>query len=335
MVAGYTILRLIPPSLLQLVIGTLLLIFGMQWLRKAILRSAGRKALHDEDAIYATEIEAAQAAPGGRCSASTGSPSSSSFKGVLLEGLEVVVHRAHLRHQRRQHPARGGRRVLAIVPVTILVIVVRAAAVARPREQLKYVVGLLLTTFGTFWAIEGLGLFASGSESLEWPVGDLAICSILLGWVVVSRAADRVLRERATGDRRGGSDELRPPRSSASGTSSSSATTGGSRRASSGVLAIGALAVSAGYAEPALPSRCSPGWSPCSRSRSWRIAGGPRRARPTHPRARPAARGTHRRRRSARRRRSGDDPTGRASRRSSGRPRGRRRCRRRRPRPRS
>src|SRR5688572_28170806 len=91
-VAGYAILRLIPESLLQLVIGTLLLIFGLQWLRKAILRSAGVKALHDEDAIYARETAAARAAP------TTGGPFGIdgfafvvAFKGVLLEGLEVVV----------------------------------------------------------------------------------------------------------------------------------------------------------------------------------------------------------------------------------------------------
>ena len=109
-VAGYTILRLIPPSLLQLVIGTLLLIFGMQWLRKAILRSAGRKALHDEDAIYATEIEAAQAAPVRTLFGLDWFAFVVAFKGVLLEGLEVVVIVLTFGISAGNVPARGGRR---------------------------------------------------------------------------------------------------------------------------------------------------------------------------------------------------------------------------------
>ena len=196
-VAGYTILRLIPPSLLQLVIGTLLLIFGMQWLRKAILRSAGRKALHDEDAIFVTEVEAAQAAPVRTLFGLDWFAFVVAFKGVLLEGLEVVVIVLTFGITADNIPLAAVGALLAIVPVTILVILVRGPLSRVPENSIKYVVGLLLTTFGTFWAIEGLGLFATGSESLEWPTGDLAIAIVLLGWLVVSRLLISALRDRS------------------------------------------------------------------------------------------------------------------------------------------
>ena len=139
---------------LQLVIGTLLLIFGLQWLRKAILRAAGsrpcttRTRLRDQIGLRRPR----RCGPGldwfGFIVA---------FKGVLLEGLEVVfivvtfgISAGNMPARRRSAP------VLALVPVT-LGIVVRGPR-PRSREQLKYGVGLLLTTFGTFWAIEGLGL---------------------------------------------------------------------------------------------------------------------------------------------------------------------------------
>ena len=194
-VAGYTILRLIPPSLLQLVIGTLLLIFGMQWLRKAVLRSAGRKALHDEDAIYATEVEAARAAPARTLFGLDWFAFVVAFKGVLLEGLEVVVIVLTFGISAGNVPLAAVGALLAIVPVTILVIAVRGPLSRVPENSIKYVVGLLLTTFGTFWAIEGLGLFATGSESLEWPIGDLAIAVILLAWIGVSRLLVGILRD--------------------------------------------------------------------------------------------------------------------------------------------
>ena len=134
-VAGYTILRLIPPSLLQLVVGTLLLIFGMQWLRKAVLRSAGRKALHDEDAIYATEVEAAQAAPVRTLLGLDWFAFVVAFKGVLLEGLEVVVIVLTFGISAGNIPLAAVGALLAIVPVTILVIPRPQAPVAGPREQ--------------------------------------------------------------------------------------------------------------------------------------------------------------------------------------------------------
>ena len=89
-VAGYALVQWFPESLLQLVIGTLLLIFGLQWLRKAVLRSAGLKALHDEEAIFRTEAAAAEGAGTETVMGLDWFAFVVSFKGVLLEGLEVV-----------------------------------------------------------------------------------------------------------------------------------------------------------------------------------------------------------------------------------------------------
>ena len=90
-IGGYTILRLIPESLLQLVIGGLLLTFGLQWLRKAVLRSAGLEQMHDEAAIFAERTAASQAAGTQQMLGLDWFAFVVSFKGVLLEGLEVVV----------------------------------------------------------------------------------------------------------------------------------------------------------------------------------------------------------------------------------------------------
>jgi Ca2+/H+ antiporter, TMEM165/GDT1 family len=207
-VAGYTILRLIPPSLLQLVIGTLLLIFGMQWLRKAVLRSAGRKALHDEDAIYATEVEAARAAPVRTLFGLDWFAFVVAFKGVLLEGLEVVVIVLTFGISAGNIPLAAVGALLAIVPVTILVIVVRGPLSRVPENSIKFVVGLLLTTFGTFWATEGLGVFAPDSEALEWPGGEVALLVVLAAWTAFALIAVRLLRR--SGSRRATPAEVAP-----------------------------------------------------------------------------------------------------------------------------
>ena len=114
---------------------------------------------------------------------------------MLLEGLEVVVIVLTFGISAGNVPLAAVGALLAIVPVTILVIAVRGPLSRVPENSIKYVVGLLLTTFGTFWAIEGLGLFATGSESLEWPIGDLAIAVILLAWIGVSRLLVVILRD--------------------------------------------------------------------------------------------------------------------------------------------
>ena len=133
-VAGYALLRFIPESLLQLLIGTLLLIFGLQWLRKAILRSAGRKALHDEAAIYAAEAAAGRAAAARSFLGLDWFAFVVSFKGVLLEGLEVVFIVLTFGLSAGDLPLAALGALLAVVPVAILAFLVRGPAVTGARE---------------------------------------------------------------------------------------------------------------------------------------------------------------------------------------------------------
>src|SRR3954453_20959852 len=169
--AGYALGTLLPESALQRGMGGLLLIFGLQWLRKAILRSSGRKAVHDEDAIYAEEVEAARAAGG---TSTTGIDWFSfvvSFKGVFLEGVEVVFIVITFGLSAGNVPVAAAAATIAGVVVAAAGAVAAKPLSAEPENPLKYAVGLLLATYGTFWAVEGLGALHGGT-SLTWPGGD-------------------------------------------------------------------------------------------------------------------------------------------------------------------
>ena len=195
-IGGYTILRLIPKSLLQLVIGGLLLTFGLQWLRKAVLRSAGLQQMHDEAAIFAEKAAASRAAGTQQKLGLDWFAFVVSFKGVLLEGLEVVVIVLTFGISAGNIPLAAAGALLAILPVTALVIVIRGPLARVPENAIKMTVGLLLTTFGSFWAIEGLGWFAADQESLAWPLGDVALLVILAIWVGIARVLVVLLRRR-------------------------------------------------------------------------------------------------------------------------------------------
>jgi Ca2+/H+ antiporter, TMEM165/GDT1 family len=194
--AGYALERWLPEALLQLVVGTLLLIFGLQWLRKAILRSAGLKALHDEDATYREEVEAARAAGDERRLGLDWFAFVVSFKGVFLEGLEIVFIVITF-------GVNGGSIPLAVVGAALGGVIVLGAGLALhrplarvPENTIKFAVGLLLSTFGTFWAVEGLGWFAPSEASLHWPGGDLALPVLLALWALLAWAAVRLLGPR-------------------------------------------------------------------------------------------------------------------------------------------
>jgi Ca2+/H+ antiporter, TMEM165/GDT1 family len=193
-VTGYALIRWLPESALQLVIGTLLVIFGLQWLRKAILRASGFKALHDEEQVFLDEQQAARAAGGVTRHGLDWMAFVVSFKGVFLEGLEVVfiVITFGLAADNIAGAAAGA----AIAGVLVLVV---GAVAHRPLSQvpensLKFAVGVLLTTFGSYWSIEGLGLFHAGRESLAWPGGDLALPLLLVFWIGFSITAVAWLR---------------------------------------------------------------------------------------------------------------------------------------------
>jgi Ca2+/H+ antiporter, TMEM165/GDT1 family len=196
-VAGYALQSWLPEALLQLIVGSLLLIFGLQWLRKAILRAAGLKALHDEEDTFREEVEAARAAGEERRLGLDWFAFVVSFKGVFLEGLEIVFIVITF-------GLNANSIALATVGAAIGGVIVLAAGLALhkplarvPENTIKFVVGLLLSTFGTFWAIEGLGWFGPDDASLRWPGGDAALLVLLATWCALAWATVRLLAERA------------------------------------------------------------------------------------------------------------------------------------------
>jgi uncharacterized membrane protein len=188
-----TALTSLPLDELRVLIGVLLLLFGLQWLRKAVLRAAGLKALHDERQAYEHESEAALAAqrPPGAFDAYSFAVS---FKGVLLEGLEValiVVTFGANQHRVALAAAAAG---VAVAVVIAAGFAVRAPLARVPENTMKFTVGVMLCSFGIFWAAEGAGA--------SWPGGDaslLGIIPVLLGGSVLTvlalrRGAARQLR---------------------------------------------------------------------------------------------------------------------------------------------
>ena len=179
----------IPLHALRLVIGALLLVFGLQWLRKAILRASGHKALHDEEKLYAEHLAAAAAAqPGGR---SALVPDwygfTLAFKGVVLEGLEVVFIVLTFGSNARDIPVAAIAAAVAVVLVAGVGVAVRAPLARVPENTLKFIVGIMLTSFGLLWGAEGAGA--------HWPGSDAALLvlipAVALGGVGLTAALRR------------------------------------------------------------------------------------------------------------------------------------------------
>jgi len=178
-------LTVIPIRDLRVVVGGLLLVFGLQWLRKAILRSAGIKALHDEREAYELETAAARAA--GRRHAGFDSYSFTlSFKGVLLEGLEVVFIALTFGGNAHQIPLAALAAVCAVVVVAVAGLALRAPLARVPENTMKFTVGVMLTAFGTFWGAEGAGARWPGSDAALLVLAP-AIALFALGLVAVLR----------------------------------------------------------------------------------------------------------------------------------------------------
>ena len=156
----------LPLQALRLFVGALLLVFGLQWLRKAILRASGHKALHDEDAIYAEQLRAARSEPTRRAALVPDMYGFTlSFKGVLLEGLEVVFIAVTFGSNAHQIPLAALAAVCAVLVVGLAGVAIRAPLARVPENTMKFVVGVLLTTFGTFWGAEGAGATWPGSDA--------------------------------------------------------------------------------------------------------------------------------------------------------------------------
>ena len=170
---GVAIVQLVPLDALRLIVGVLLILFGLKWLKKSILRYSGMKALHDEEAIFEehmAEVNARGEKPGTKVQPFG---VALSYKAVLLEGLEVafiVITFGSSAVTASVSKASGiTSAALGAIAAGILVIIlgalVRAPLTKIPENTLKFVVGIMLTTFGTFWTGEGFGV--------NWPLSDL------------------------------------------------------------------------------------------------------------------------------------------------------------------
>ncbi|HVL19647.1 MAG TPA: hypothetical protein VM422_01470 [Amaricoccus sp.] len=180
------LLRLIPVGLLQYLIGTLLILFGMRWLRKAILRAAGLIALHDEQKAFAAETDALRRqAADRRADLLAGT---AAFKAVLLEGIEVVFIVIAVGARPGMLPFASLGALAACILVLLIGLLVHKPLSAVPENTLKFVVGLMLSSFGIFWVGEGLGT--------EWPGADLSLLLIFALLALFSLAAVRLLRQR-------------------------------------------------------------------------------------------------------------------------------------------
>jgi uncharacterized membrane protein len=181
-------LTLIPISALRLVVGALLLAFGLQWLRKAILRASGFKALHDEEAIYAEELAEARAAGHEERAGMDWYGFTLSFKGVLLEGLEVAFIVVTFGSAQGNIALAAVAAGVALVLVATVGVLVRSPLARVPENTLKFAVGVMLTTFGIFWSAEGAGA--------DWPGGDAALPGVLIFVIAISFASVVLLRRR-------------------------------------------------------------------------------------------------------------------------------------------
>jgi uncharacterized membrane protein len=163
----------LPLHALRLVVGALLLVFGLQWLRKGALRASGYQTLHDEEAIYRREVAAsAGAAAQRRFIVDDWYAFTLAFKGVLLEGLEVVFIVLTFGANQGEIPLAAVSALAAILLVSLVALAVRAPLARVPENSLKLGVGVLLTSFGLFWGAEGAGA--------RWPGSDAALIPIVV-----------------------------------------------------------------------------------------------------------------------------------------------------------
>jgi len=181
-------LTALPINVLRVIVGALLLIFGLQWLRKAILRASGLKALHDEREAYAEERAAARGA--GKVDRTRLDPYSFTiaFMGVLLEGLEVVFIVLTFGANQHNVGLAAAAAAVAVLAVVVAGLAVHAPLALVPENTMKFAVGVMLTSFGTCWGAEGAGA--------HWPGGDVALLVIIPGMLGTSLGLVAMLRRR-------------------------------------------------------------------------------------------------------------------------------------------
>ena len=179
----------VPLYVLQIAIGVLLLLFGMRWLRKAILRAAGLIARHDETIAFASETEELREQARRHEQRLDWLAGVASFKAVLLEGLEVVFIVIALSAGRGVLLPVSAAAFAACLVVAASGIVVHRPLTRVPENALKFAVGVMLSAFGLFWTGEGLGV--------DWPGADLAILAFILLFLGAGLASVALLNRRA------------------------------------------------------------------------------------------------------------------------------------------
>ncbi len=182
---GFALATLIPIELLRLVVGAVLIVYGLQWLTRAVLRAAGARASRNELASYGREVVALADEKPVPATGMDWISFTVAFKGVLLEGLEVAFIVITFGVAGGQlAPALAGAGLAGIVVVAVG-IALRQPLARLPENQLKFGVGLMLVSFGTFWAGEGIGV--------TWPESDLSIVVLLIGYLATSLLAVRIV----------------------------------------------------------------------------------------------------------------------------------------------
>jgi uncharacterized membrane protein len=195
----------LPINVLRVVVGALLLIFGLQWLRKAILRASGIKALHDERETYERELEAARQ-EGVVHDGIDPYSFTIAFKGVLLEGLEVIF--IVLTFGANQHDVglAAAAAGVAVASVVLAGIAVHAPLARVPENTMKFIVGVMLTSFGTFWGAEGAGAHWPGNDAALLVLAPVTVV-IALAMVATTRRAIRASADRSGRDGAGTADD--------------------------------------------------------------------------------------------------------------------------------
>jgi uncharacterized membrane protein len=174
----------LPIDSLRLVVGTVLLVFGLQWLRKAVLRASGLKALHDEEAIYQAEVALLVAS--GERPKHDWYAFTVAFKGVFLEGLEVAFIVVTFGGTQRNVGLAAIGAAAALVVVLIAGMLVHAPLTRVPENTLKFGVGVMLTSFGIFWSSEGAGI--------TWPGSDASLLGLIAFVIVVAFGLVAIVR---------------------------------------------------------------------------------------------------------------------------------------------
>ena len=190
---GVPLAHYVPIDVLRVVIGALLLVLGLNWLRKAVLRASGHRALHDENEIYdktVQQLSRPEGSPVSRSGWRSGPRDAAgftvAFKGVFLEGMEVVLIVLTLGTSARHLGLAAAAAAAAVVIVGIAGLLVARQLSEVPENAMKMAVGIMLTSFGVFWVGEGSGI--------QWPGSDLFLLAMVALFVIFALAMTALMR---------------------------------------------------------------------------------------------------------------------------------------------